>query len=248
MRWAEFEAILSNLRLRPGMRVLDVGSPQWLTVFLASRHKDTQFVYTNIIDSELQPFEEIGRALGLTNLSFRKEDVRRLSFREGEFDAVISVSVLEHIYPEQGGDEAALQEILRVLQPGGELLLTVPCKSKSNIVYIDGGVYERTEGQRNFYAREYDQAMFDRLVKGSGLGTHAIDFICERPGWFAIDYHEWGPGRGKVFGKFLRRVRTLVERLCRTDLDGVLARRYLTVGAAIDARVVNLSAVLRKVA
>jgi SAM-dependent methyltransferase len=248
MRWAEFEATLSKLHLRPGMRVLDISSPQWLTLFLASRYADTQFVYTNIIDSELQPFEEIGGALGLPNLSFRKEDVRRLSFAEGEFDVVISVSVPEHIYPEQGGDEAALQEICRAWQPGGELPLTVLGKEKPNIVYIDGPVYERPEGQRSFCAREYDLAMFCRLVKTSWVGTHAIDFICERAGCFAIDYHEWGPGRGRLSTKFLRLIRALGVGLFRTDLDGALARRYLTVGPAIEARVVNLSAVLRKVA
>src|SRR5664279_3859268 len=46
MRWAEFEAVLRTLALQPGERVLDVGSPQWLTLALADAHPQTEFVYT----------------------------------------------------------------------------------------------------------------------------------------------------------------------------------------------------------
>jgi SAM-dependent methyltransferase len=43
----------------------------------------------------------------------------RLPFGDGEFDAVLSVGVLEHVR-ETGGDESAsLREIWRVLRPGG---------------------------------------------------------------------------------------------------------------------------------
>ncbi|TWI06259.1 methyltransferase family protein [Luteimonas cucumeris] len=63
-----------------------------------------------------------GQAPGL-----RHQDITRLSFRDGDFDAVLSMEVLEHVpdYP------AALRELGRVLKPGAALVLTVPFYANS---------------------------------------------------------------------------------------------------------------------
>jgi len=49
-------------------------------------------------------------------------DVERLEFGEGAFDAVLAMGVLEYL-PTR---DVALREMVRVLKPGGYLLLTVP--------------------------------------------------------------------------------------------------------------------------
>ena len=60
---------------------------------------------------------------GIVNeAGIRHEDVERLSFGKDSFDLVVSNDVLEHV----DDPEKALSEILRVLRPGGVLLLTVP--------------------------------------------------------------------------------------------------------------------------
>lgn len=46
-----------------------------------------------------------------------------LPFPDGAFDAVTALDVLEHI----DDDASALQEVRRVLRPGGALVATVPC-------------------------------------------------------------------------------------------------------------------------
>jgi ubiquinone/menaquinone biosynthesis C-methylase UbiE len=53
---------------------------------------------------------------------FRTGDMRRLPFAEGSFDAVLMVEVLEHVREQR----QAVGEALRVLRPGGELVLTTP--------------------------------------------------------------------------------------------------------------------------
>jgi len=51
-------------------------------------------------------------------------DILHLPFESGAFDSVLSMDVLEHLPVESLG--AALQEIRRVLKPGGYLCATVP--------------------------------------------------------------------------------------------------------------------------
>lgn len=50
--------------------------------------------------------------------------IARLPFADGSFDLVLSFDVLSHLPP--GDDERALQEFVRVLRPGGWMLLRVP--------------------------------------------------------------------------------------------------------------------------
>lgn len=245
MRYAEFDAILRDLKLEAGMRVLDVSGPQWFTLYLAASHPEVTFTYGNILASEREPFEAIARALGLSNLSYGHQDVRKLGFPDGTFDRVISISVIEHVYPEEAGDLMAMEEIRRVLKPGGECLLTLPCKDKRNVVYMNGPVYERDGRERTFFAREYDEGQFVELVRQSRMVVKSRWFISERAGLLAADYYEWGPGRGSRFIGYHRRLGELLERFWGRPADDLLAWYYLHVGRSIRHRVVNVAAVLR---
>ena len=246
MRYAEFDAILRDLELKPGMTILDVSSPQWFSLYIANKYPGVEVNYINIMDSELDPYKEIAKALAIKNLKYSKEDVRDMQLRDNTFDRVISISVIEHIYPEKDGDLKALNEIYRVLKSGGELLLTVPYKSQSNIVYMDRPVYERGEKTRNFYSREYDEKMFNKLVECSKFSLAGSWFICERTGVFPLDYYEWGPGKNFILAKFLIKSRRLLERIFGKSLDEALAKQYLRVSREITGRLVNISARLTK--
>lgn len=245
MRWAEFDAVLRMLDLRPGQTVLDVASPQWLTLYLASKNPGVHFVYINIMDIGVEPYRAIAAAHGLNNIEYAIEDVRQLPWSSSSFDKVISVSVLEHIYPEVGGDVAAFGEIRRVLKDDGELLLTLPCKHTRGTVYMDGPVYEREESGKNFFAREYDMDSFHHLVAQTGFSVDEEWRIEEQPGLFAIDHLEWGDGRAKGLRPWLIRRRAKFERLTGISFDETLAKRYLQVGKQPDARLVNVAARLK---
>jgi ubiquinone/menaquinone biosynthesis C-methylase UbiE len=247
MRYAEFEAILRDLELYPRMTVLDVSSPQWFSLYLASKHPTIEFYYINIIESELIAYGEIAKALRLKNLKLQKGDVRNLNFPDNTFDRVISISVLEHVYPEDGGDLQSLTEIRRVLKSSGELLLTVPFKSECNVVYVTGPVYERNGEGRNFYAREYDEQTFNRLVELSRFAAVDSWFICERRGLFALDYYQWGPGKAVLGTKYVIKAKRLLDRVLRRSFDDILAERYLYVSRTSGDRLVNISCRLRKV-
>jgi SAM-dependent methyltransferase len=58
------------------------------------------------------------------NLEVKVADVRELPFEDAAFDTIVSLSTLDH-FPITGDIENGLQELYRVLRPGGELLLTM---------------------------------------------------------------------------------------------------------------------------
>ncbi|MEO8842387.1 MAG: class I SAM-dependent methyltransferase [Kofleriaceae bacterium] len=247
MRWAEFEAVLRTLALQPGERVLDVGSPQWLTLSLAEAHPQTEFVYTNIIERELAPFRAIADALGLSNVTYRLEDARDLTFATAAFDHVVTVSVIEHIYPEVGGDVAALRELGRVMRDGGRLHLTMPFKDRRNVIYLDGAVYERSGDGKQFFAREYDREQFDALIASSGFALDGpANLITERLGWFALDAYTWGPRSNRITRAAFGVAQLVAERVLRRSFEAMLADRYLSASPTADGRLVNIAVVLKK--
>lgn len=246
MRYAEFQALSDWLVLRPGMKVLDISSPQWLSILLARKNPHTVFNYINIIESELNPFAEIAHALDLNNVTFMKDDVRHLSHASATFDLAVSVSVIEHVFPEVGGDIMALSEVMRVLKRGGKFLMTVPYKETGGAVYVNGSVYERAGSSRTFFAREYDPRTFSALLDQSGFEVADLRVICERSGLFPLDYYEWGPGKNSRVARVVNRLRRLGERAFRGSLDGALAGAYLRVAQEPVGRLVNVAAKLAK--
>lgn len=244
MRYAEFAAILDGLTVSPGMKVLDISSPQWFSLALAAENPYAQFVYANILEEEISPFRQIAGALDLTNIEYQRRDVRSLKSEHESYDRVISISVLEHIYPEVGGDVIALKNIKDVLTQEGELHLTVPFKNRGNILFVDGPVYERGGEKHNFYAREYDEASFAHLVLLSGLELKSRLLICEKRGLFAVDFFEWGPGSSTI-GRAYVKSRKILEKLFGVSTDAFLARHYLEVSDGTDSRLVNIAAILK---
>jgi SAM-dependent methyltransferase len=247
MRYAEFYALLNSIDLKKDTRILDIGSPQWFSLILAVRYPEVQFVYTNILEGEITPFKRIAELNEIRNISYKIEDVRKLSYPDCSFETVISISVIEHIYPAKGGDEKAFIEIDRVLKKNGKLLLTIPFKEKGNVLYQKGAVYERNEQGNNFFAREYDRKSFEKLLAQSKFDLEKKFFISEKQGLLSLDYCLWGEGRGKLKSKIMLFAYKVFERITPFSLEEKLARKYLVVSEKIQERVVNMAAILKSV-
>lgn len=244
MRCAEFPLAFDQLMLKPGMRILDVSSPQWFSLCLAKTFPQTTFFYVNVVEHEIALIEETAKRLDMDNISYYRDDVRKLRFDTGYFDAAMSISVIEHVAPENGGDETALGELRRVLKPGGRLTLSVPLKERRGVVYQNGEVYERPAMEKNFFAREYDVDQFNGLAAKTGFIVTKRSFIVERPGILALDYWQWGPGRGRLAGRLLVGLVQAVELLFGRSIEDRLAARYLAVSDSIAVRCVNIVATL----
>lgn len=108
----------------PGDRqlaVLDAGSGvTFMPYYLCDRRRDLRITCVDSVGSYQQAFERINRAVGADAVTFIPAKLQDMPLEPDSFDAIYCVSVLEHT-----GDYAAvLDEMLRVLRPGGELILT----------------------------------------------------------------------------------------------------------------------------
>lgn len=58
------------------------------------------------------------------NATFLLMSAENLAFKENTFDVILMIEVLEHI----NNDEKTLEEVFRIIKPGGKLIVTVPNK------------------------------------------------------------------------------------------------------------------------
>jgi SAM-dependent methyltransferase len=101
---------------RRGLRVLDAGCGTGGTT--VELRAFGEVVGVDLAWEALEP----ARARGLRDLA--RASIERLPFRDGSFDAATSFEVLYHLGV--ANDGCALEEVHRVLKPGGLLLLRVP--------------------------------------------------------------------------------------------------------------------------
>jgi SAM-dependent methyltransferase len=121
-RW-EYPWALARARLVPGSRVLDVGCGDSIfPVYLASRgHRVTAV--------DLEFTTNLGKLHGVPT-GYVRGDLSALPTIDDQFDAVFCISVIEHL-PEPR-IPLAMQEMRRVLKPGGRLLLTTDYYEDAN--------------------------------------------------------------------------------------------------------------------
>lgn len=246
VRYAEFSSIdLLVDKIEPGQNILDIGSPQWYTVLKAIDYPKTNFFYINLLEEEISSFKEICALLKVNNLFYKIEDCRKLNFENNFFDLAYSISVLEHISPIKNGDIMALKEIKRVLNKNGSLLLTVPFKEKSNIIYSKEKAYEIKDNEEYFFAREYDNKTFSKLIEKSSLKIDSKYYITEIKSPFSMDYYIWGEGKDKRWGSiFFFKTKGIIEKILRKSVDLLYAKIHLRIETKNKHRLVNIAAKL----
>jgi SAM-dependent methyltransferase len=97
---------------------------------------------------------------------FIRGDIRKTNFPDNHFDVAVAVSTIEHIgvlEGDRGGDKKAIEEIMRILKPGGLCLVTCPITSKAKLTT---------------YERVYDPAQLESLFRG--FTTKVMTFFKEK--------------------------------------------------------------------
>jgi len=103
---------------RIGGRILDVGVGTGLS--LSDYSRKVRICGVDISEPMLRKAQSRVRALGLSNIeTLAVMDAKNLAFGDGSFDAVVAQYVITAV-PDP---EATLNDFVRVLKPGGELIL-----------------------------------------------------------------------------------------------------------------------------
>ena len=105
--------------LRPGERVVDVGCGAGIDSLIAAKKvgSEGRVIGVDMTPSMLQKARQAAKKVGLANVAFREGYAEELPVEDGWADVVISNGVL-NLMPDKA---AALEEMTRVLKPGGRL-------------------------------------------------------------------------------------------------------------------------------
>ncbi len=99
----------------------------------------------------------------LSPLADVKADICNLPFADNEYDVILCNHVLEHI-PD---DTKAMQELFRVLKPGGMAILQIPQDLNLEKTFADNSIVDQKERAKIFgqydHVRIYGRDYFDKL-------------------------------------------------------------------------------------
>lgn len=137
-----------RLGVSPGSTLIDVGCGAGRHSFEAFRRGadvvafDQDVEELNNVDAILQAMQQQGEAPATAIAEAVKGDALDLPYDDGAFDFVIASEILEHV----PADEAAIDELVRVLKPGGRLAVTVPRWLPEKVCWILSDEYHANEG------------------------------------------------------------------------------------------------------
>ncbi len=183
-RFPEYFFVENAMHQRLGQpcRVLDIGSPKLFGFYLAT-HYPVELYMTDINPDDIKEYELFWRCVRSAKgkASFAVQDARRLSYSDNYFDMAYSMSVVEHIEGPEG-DREAIQEMMRVLKPGGSLVVSVPYGSHYSEQYRIGLNPARgrtADPDRYFFQRIYDSGKL-RGRLGNGIDPASFVTICRQ--------------------------------------------------------------------
>jgi SAM-dependent methyltransferase len=193
VRYWEFPFALRHLP-RNARSFLDVGSPRLLSLYVASRQRSARL---RVINPDVRDAEEtagLATMLGLTNVGVDTVFVAALAGDPRRYDAIWSISVVEHMAGD--GDREAMALMYDALAPGGRLLVTVPVDRRAWAEFRDSDIYGLglpREPEGYFFQRWYDEASVrGRLIDPIGPDRVSVEWFGERvPGRFAAYEREW---------------------------------------------------------
>jgi len=124
MVWRRLETLMGLSKAPVHGKVLDFGGGNGILTPTLSN------LYGDVVCVDVQPemADEVVRGRNLENVAIYRKDLLGLALPAASFDTIVAADVLEHIIDY----EPVVREFLRILVPGGELLVSAPSE---NLLY-----------------------------------------------------------------------------------------------------------------
>ena len=192
------------LRLKPGLRVLDAGcgTGRHLREAYSSGGVDVVGIdmnRDNLCEARdaMSLLEREGNGSWVTAMA----DVTKLPFRDEAFDIVICSEVLEHVQD----NVLAIRELVRVLKPGNDLVVSVPSFFPERICWTISESYHREPGG---HIRIYKKKELKNLLERAGTKCWKIRYkhALHAPYWWLkciVGHKNERSGLVNLFRKFL---------------------------------------------
>ena len=156
----------------PGTRVLDAGCGAGRHVCEAFRRQDVTVAGVDLKWDDLlktRNFLSLMKEGNSGKWAVAQANIAKLPFADGFFDVVICSEVLEHI----DDDAGAISELMRVLKPGGDLVITVPRYLPERICWAISDAYHNEPGG---HVRIYRKKGLSKLLESDGASCRHIEY------------------------------------------------------------------------
>ncbi|MBF0212832.1 MAG: class I SAM-dependent methyltransferase [Magnetococcales bacterium] len=176
-------------------RVLDggCGLGDWTMALLNRGYQVTG------IDLSQQTIEKLKEYFPMAD--FQSMDIRHMTFADDSFDLYFSWGVFEHF---ENGMQECLAEAMRVLKPGGRLIISVPFDNlRHSIRNVLMPIRNQPQPQKlRFYQWRFTQQELSLQMTLAGFAVEKILPIHKRQGVQRMLFHDFGlAARGRVSRK-----------------------------------------------
>jgi SAM-dependent methyltransferase len=130
-------------------------------------------------------------------------DVRDLPFRDASFDAIYSMGTIEHF----DETEHAVEEMARVLKPGGRAIVGVPNRHDPFLRPLLATMLQAVGLYGYGYEKSYSRRALRQMLEKAGLEVVAETAILFIPGWLRmldLACHAWCRPLAAVTGALVR--------------------------------------------
>lgn len=225
--------LLKFANLPKNLRVMDLGTGTGRLAMLLAEEGASEVVGVDISPAMLEVAEYLrlsSASPAADRVSFRLAAAQRMPFRGESFDAIVCRLVLNHTHK----PEHILQELVRLLKPGGVLILAELLGADDPVKRATQNTIEARRNPSHVAALSADQ--YRKLVTGARLTIEAETVAVDEQ-----DLEEWltdlqsNPATRSV-------VREMMEAGLETDAAGLKVRRH-SGKLVFDRRLIYIKAV-----